>query len=229
MKARFLIIGVSIVSGLATLAAVLYQHHELKNIRTDRETQAAQIAGSSVDPSPMDAVEPSTPSPAASSNLWELLRLRSQVGQLMEQKRQLAKMRDENQRLREQVSAIGTNNSSGAALPPGYIRRSQARWVGMNTLEDTVQSFLWAAQNRDSTNLLRVLTSECGERILQRGGFAFGELFDTIRTLPGMRLVNQKQLPDGSVQAQFEIMPGQPESRIHFQQIGGEWKMDMGS
>ena len=43
----------------------------------------------------------------------------------------------------------GTNSSSGT-LPPGYVRKRQARLVGYNTPEDTIQSFLWAVQNHDA-------------------------------------------------------------------------------
>ena len=52
--------------------------------------------------------------------------------------------------------------AGGIQLPPGYIRKSEARMVGYSTPDDTLQSFLWAIQNRDLTNVLQALAPDSG-------------------------------------------------------------------
>ena len=45
--------------------------------------------------------------------------------------------------------------------------------------------------------------------------------------LPGMRLVDPRQMPDGSIEAGFEFLPGEPmPDKLRFEKIEGQWRMD---
>ena len=48
----------------------------------------------------------------------------------------------------------------GFQLPPGYVRKRDARLVGFNTPEDTLQSLLWAIQNHDLAKVLEAFTPD---------------------------------------------------------------------
>ena len=196
MKRRLLIIA-SILLCTAAVAAVLIQRQQLADLR------ASQASPPSIDDSsPMPAA---TPVPDAATP--ELLQLRSQVSQLTERKRELAGARSENQQLLAQQAARKVNPASNA-LPAGYIRRADAKWAGTSSPENTMQSFLWAVQNHDLTNLLQVVGERTAAEMLKAAHDQGSDFFKGASSLPGMRLVNQKQLPDGSISARMEFMPG---------------------
>ena len=163
----------------------------------------------------------------------ELLRLRSQATQLAARKRELAGVQGENERLHAQLASRSTNSPAGSTLPPGYIRRKEAQWVGLSTPENTMQSFLWAIQNQDVASFLRTLTPESAQKMLPQGGdpeaWIVRKSFKEASIIPGLRVVNQEPQPDGSIEAQLEIVPGQSseQQNVRFRQIDGEWKVDM--
>jgi len=84
-----------------------------------------------------------------------LLRLRNEVSRLTGRKRELTGALTENESLRAQLARRATNSPAGTGLPAGYIRKNQAKMAGYNTPEDTIQSLLWALNNRDFPNLLQ--------------------------------------------------------------------------
>jgi hypothetical protein len=229
MNQRIFVIGSSSVFFLATLAGVFVQSRELSSLRADQQRQLAFATRannqSSRTTADVQSEESSASRSGPSPTLLELLRLRSQVGQLTERKRELTSARAENERLHAQLATRSTNSPPGTTLPSGYIRRSQAQWAGMNTPENTMQSLLWAVQNRDPTNLLQLLTPESRQKLLQEAGDTPENVFEKL-TVPGLRVVRQQQLPDGSIELQIEVIPGQPTpARILFRQLSGEWKM----
>jgi hypothetical protein len=97
-----------------------------------------------------------------------------------------------------------------------------------NTPEDAVQSFLWALQNQNLTNLLQLLTPESARKPMQEGGVNSPEkLSEVTAVLPGMRLVDPQQMPDGSIEARVEFLPGEPmPDKLRFEKIGGQWRME---
>src|ERR1017187_5241029 len=225
MNPRILVIGVLIILCLTTLAGVFVQSRELGSLRADQQRQlasATRVRNQSLPTAGGGQAEETATSTS------EPFQLRSQVGQLLNQKRELTSARAENERLHAQLATRSTNSPAGTTLPAGYIRRSQAQWAGMNTPENTMQSLLWAVQNRDPTNFLKLFTPESRQKLLREAGDAPDKVFGEMSTIPGLRVVSQQPLPDGSVELQVEIMPGQPlPGGIHFRQMGGEWKMDI--
>jgi hypothetical protein len=232
MNPRILIIGATTLACLAMLVGIAGQRRELATLRTELQPPPAPEAVPGDSPAAPTATEGPAgnapgPGPVLSPSP-ELLRLRSQAGQLADRKRELAGARTENEQLRVQLAARGTNAPAGQPLPPGYIRRSEAQWVGANTPENTIQSFLWALQNHDLTNLVKLMMPESGQKMMRQAGDSPDKFFEGAGMLPGMRIFNQQQMPDGSIQAEFEIMPGEPlPEKIRFQLMEGQWKLEI--
>ena len=174
MKGRALLSGVLVVLCAATLWGVWDQRSQLAGLRAEQQQLAAQLAARQGNAEPAAAPETggagSAAPPAALAATPELLRLRSEVTRLTERRRELAGVRAENERLRAQLASRGTNGPGGFQLPPGYMRKRDARMVGFNTPDDTLQTLLWAVQNHDLTNVLQAFTPEQAEEIRAQAG-----------------------------------------------------------
>ena len=158
----------------------------------------------------------------------ELLRLRNQVSQLSARQRELAGVATEADRLRAQLALQQTNTPAGARLAPGYIRKAEARLVGYATPEDTVQSFLWALQQRNFTNLLQTMTPDVARKLqtmVEQSGRSNEEFFKDSDVLPGLAIRGRENLPDGSVQLQVEMVPGVPPEKFLVRNVNGQWKL----
>ncbi len=231
MKWRGLLGGFLVVVCLATLWGVWDQRNQLAGLRADQQQLLAQVA-TNASASPATA-EPGggglgAPKPTLVVTP-ELLRLRSEVTRLTERRRELAGVRAENERLHAQLASRGTNGAGGVQLPPGYIRKSEARMVGYGTPDDTLQSLLWAVHNRDLTNVLQAFTPERAQDLRARAGEssqALQEFFGQAAALVGMRVVKREQeASDGSVAVEVEVLPNMPTEHISFRQINGQWKI----
>jgi hypothetical protein len=159
----------------------------------------------------------------------ELLRLRSEVTRLTERRRELAGERAENERLRAQFATRGTNAAAGIRLPPGYIRRSEARNLGYSTPENTLQTFLWAMHNRDLTNFLQTLAPDVSARFRAQAGESrqpIDEFFNQTAGFVGVRILGRtQQSSDGSMALQVEVVPGVSSPPMIFRQFDGQWKI----
>ena len=222
MNLRLLFTGILTAVCLATLASALIQRQQLAGLRAEQQGLITQLGTAQDASSPADRVTTSTTvSNSVTTPSLELLKLRSEVTRLTGRRRELAAARGENQHLRVQLAANRTNVSAANALPPGYLRRSEARFVGYNTPADTIQSLLWAVQNRDFTNLLAAFTPETARQMQQDKDF-----FENVSIIPGMHIKSQQQMPDGSIELEVEIVPGEPlPGRMRFHQINGQWKL----
>jgi len=231
MNRRGLFGGFLVVVCVATLWGVWDQRNQLAGLRADQQQLLAQAAANSAEP-PL----PSQPGGAASETpvstsavTPELLRLRSEVTRLTERRRELTGVRAENERLRAQLASRGTNGPAGVQLPPGYMRKSEAKMVGYSTPDATLQSLLWAVQSRDLTNVLQAFAPERAEELRAQAGDSrqsVEEFFSKAAALVGMRMVKQEQqASDGSVAVEVEVLPGMPPERISFRQINGQWKI----
>jgi hypothetical protein len=113
-------------------------------------------------------------------------------------------------------------------VSPGYLRKSEARLVGYNSPDDTIQSMLWSIQNHDMTNLLQALAPDQADQLRERlaqGKRSSEDFFGDAGTVPGMAILRRKQLPDGSVELEVEMAPGLNPDPIRMQQFGGQWKI----
>jgi hypothetical protein len=233
MNRRALLGGFLVVVCLTTLWGVWRQRSQLAGLRAEQQqllAQQAARADNSVSPrtAEVTGVSSGTPQPALVVTP-ELLRLRNEVTRLTERQRELAGVRPENERLRAQLASRGTNGPGGFQLPPGYVRRSEARFVGYNTPEDTLQSVMWAARSHDLTNILQAFAPEVAEQIRAQAGESPQSLEDFWNQsvgLVGMRIVSRKpEASDGSITVEVEVAPGVPNAEVTFRQINGQWKM----
>ena len=148
MKGRALFSGFLVVVCLATLWGVWDQRSQLAGLRAEQQQAMAHLAARADGTAPAATADAggavSAARPAAPAATPELLRLRSEVTRLTERRRELQGVRAENERLRAQLASRTHNGLRGSQSPPGYIRKSEARMVGLNTPEDTLQTLLWA-------------------------------------------------------------------------------------
>ena len=216
------VVCVAIICGLAV------QQSQLIRLRAEQRKLVAQLA-----PAPDSAAQTATggldTGTAAASVPTELLRLRNEVTRLTERRRELAGVRAENEQLRAQVASRGTNTAAATAPPPGYVRKAEARMVGYNTPEDTIQSLLWAIQSRDFTNLLQAFTPDEAatmQESVHRFNRPLEDYFPHAKTVPGMAIVDRTEQSDGMVELKVEIGPNVPQELIRLRQVGGQWKID---
>jgi len=222
-----------VVVCLTPLWGVWRQRSQLAELRADQQQLLAQRPANtdgSASPATTEApgASPAIPLPALVVTP-ELLRLRNEVTRLTERRRELAGVRPENEQLRAQLAIRGTNGPGGLPLPPGYVRRSEARFVGYNTPEDTLQSVLWAARSHDLTNILQAFAPEVAEQLRAQAGESpqsLEEFWSKSAGLVGMRIVSRKpEASDGSITVEVEVAPGVPNAEVTFRQINGQWKM----
>jgi hypothetical protein len=231
MNRRVLLSGFLLVVCLTTLWAVWGQRNQLAGLRADQQQLLAQLASNS--PASLTTAyagaAPSGTPPPALVVTPELLRLRSEVTRLTERRLDLQGVRAENERLLAQLASRATNGPGGLPLPPGYIRKSEARMVGYKSPDDTLQSLLWAVQSHDLTNVLQAFTPDGAEEIRAQAGESresIADFFSMSAALVGMRVVKRDQAAsDGSVAVDVEVVPGEPGPRISFRQINGQWKI----
>ena len=221
MKAHPFLFSLSLAVCLTMLCAAGVQRRQLVNLRAEQQrilTEAALLDASTKVP----AREMTRAQPVSR----ELLQLRNQVSQLRRQRDELQLVRAEHEQLLQQVAARGTNALS---LPPNYIRKAEARLVGYNSPEETIQSFLYAVRNQDMTNLLQAFTPGAISRLKWQGTGSLenlGKIFQETRALIGLRIINHEQSTADSIGANVEILPGLPPNHIAFRLIGGQWKME---
>ena len=224
MKASALAGGVLVLLCVAELWVLAGQHRQLAGLRDEKQRLEQQGAVASPT-SQARAAEPESPSSRVAATP-EMLRLRAEVTRLEGRRRDMAYVATENGKLRVQLTSAGTNGGRAAS---GYIRASEARLVGYNSPEDTLQSLLWAMHNHDSARFLQAMTAEEANKLSGNGNFA--QEFEKMDALVGMRIVETRPLEDGSVSAKIQINPGlqdDPEpmgGSIKFQRVNGEWKI----
>jgi hypothetical protein len=230
MKPRPVIIGFCLALCVATIAGVAVQGRRLDALRAEEQQLQLEIqklnfnpAGPEIRPDESNRAR-TRPSISPSS---ELLRLRNQVSLLSRRQRELAAVPAENERIHARLAEARTNAAN--ALPPGYVRRSEARFSGYMEPEATLQTMLWAIQNRDFTNLMASFTPEIAgefQKELERTGKTAEEFFKGSEVLPGMNVVSRNSTTNDLMELQVEIVPGQGTQTIRFRQVNGEWKMD---
>jgi hypothetical protein len=224
MNIRILITTASVGLCALTVAGVAVQSKQLGELRAEHQ-RIMQERESSAAEAPAPAVAPAADSGSTSH---ELLRLRNEVNRLTSRRKELEGVASENERLRTQVAASKTNRVAANLNLEGFIRKSTARNVGYATPEDTMQTMLWAVQNKDVAGMAQAFTPEMADEFqkeiakIQAEGRDF---FEHAKELPGFRVVERQQLPDGVIVLKVEIAPGSGTEDVRFQLINGQWKM----
>jgi len=219
MKPRPFLICLSLTASVAMLGAVAIQRLQVVDLRAEQQQKLADAtAPAETLPPPQVASYPSVSR--------ELLQLRNQVGQLRRRRDELLPVRAEHDRLVLELAARATNASS---LPRNFIRKSEARLVGYNSPEATLQSFLYAIRNRDLTNFFQAFTPEGVSQLKSQGLESpdrLEKLFDDSQDLIGLSILNQEQLQPDLIMANVQFLPGLPPDKVFFRLINSQWKMD---
>ena len=221
MNARPFLVSLSLAACLAMLCAVGLQRRQIVDLQAERQQSLSEatLPDASTDATTTEML----PAPPVSR---ELLQLRNQVSQLRRRRDELQLVRAEHEQLLQQVAARGTN---ALPPPPNYIRKTEARLVGYNSPEDTIQSFLYAVRNQDMTNLLQAFTPEAISRLKWQGtesSESLEKFFQGTRALIGLRIIKHEESTADYIRANIEILPGLPPNQIGFRLIGGEWKIE---
>jgi hypothetical protein len=225
MTSRALWSGILITAGLLGITGAWQQRERLAELRHQR---LALLTATTASPTDTNTPAPAAPQAAPEQVppvSPELLRLRREVSELSARVRALGTLSNENSRLRTQAA----NPKTGAALPPGYLRANQAQRVGFSSPDDTLQTFLWAARNRDLDCFTQCLTPEKAamfEQMIQQTGDT-NSVFEGTGAMVGFLIRDRHTEPDGSVELMVEVVPGQPPDPIHLRQVNGGWRMTM--
>lgn len=222
-----------IVLSAASLWGVLAQKRQLSELQTERAKLESANQSTSA-----PAADVSAPTPAAEVPR-ELLQLRAEIARLSQQQRELSGARAQNEKLRLELENRRTNTLT-KRIDSVHIRASSARWVGYGTPEDTLQSLLWAAQNRNLDKFLEALAPEEAVELKtkiegsENPAQAAEQFFKEEVTLPwGFDIVERDQLADDSIALKIQIATTNgidaraldTSEPLGFRQIAGQWKL----
>ena len=225
---RELIISLGVAVSVTMMVVVLLRQSRVATLEAERAQILAQLADpAKVSPTVAPADSPDFNQNSRSPSI-ELLQLRAEVTRLGSRKRELANARLDNNRLHSELTARGTNVPGAAALPVGYIRKSQARNLGYHTPDATFETVLWAIQNRDSSAFLKAINPEIVKQFETRmqSPSSTEEFFKEADSWLGMHVVGSEAGADGEVVLMVEIEPSMPSpERFRFKQFGGQWKL----
>jgi hypothetical protein len=223
MKGGTFILSLLIVTSLGLLSGVIVQERQLGRLRSEQQRLIAQMSGGVE-----SGLAPATAAPeerlASPEVPFELLQLRNEANRLARRKQELNAARGENERLKQQLATSRTNRGG---LPPGFLRKSEARMMGYQTPEATLQTFLWAMHGRNLTNLLETLTPEAVARINKPYAHRPPEeIFEGSEALVGLGVIESERMADGLMRLKLQLTPELPPANLTFRLIGNEWKMD---
>jgi hypothetical protein len=228
MKPRTVVICASLAVCGLSIAGVVLQAHQLDVLRNEGKRLQRELKDFQ-DEQSKQTIPSSDMKPVMSSPSSELLRLRNQVSQLTRRQRELANVQVENERLQTRIASAHTNIVR--QLPPGYIRKAEARNMGYSTPEATLETMLWAIQNRDFANVLGSFSPKIADKLrqeIQRKGDSTEEFFKQAGALPGFNVIQRGAISNDVVELKVEIVPGSGEEGqpMRFRLINGEWKLD---
>jgi hypothetical protein len=219
-----IIVGFVAVCG-AGLWGILSQGRQVSELQAEQNRlESVRLATNNP---PAEIIATPSPTPEVPR---ELLQLRAEVARLSQQQRELAVTRQENERLRLQLENRRTNHAAAGFMGTGYVRKSELKWLGYNSPEDTLQSLFWAMKNHDLDKLLGALTSEQAQQFRE----AFQLTHDSAEQFfksqepgmpPGFRISDRHQNDDGTILLRVDVAPDIPGETFTFRQIGGQWKI----
>jgi hypothetical protein len=216
MTSRSIItIGFAVLCG-AALWGILAQGRQVSELRAEEQRlESERLATNASAAETISVPTPEVPR--------ELLQLRAEVARLSQQQRELARARTENEKLRLQVEDRRTNSASLKAAGAGYIRMSDAKWLGYNTPQDTLQSAFWALQNHDLEKYLDALEPDVAAAI--RESSSADDFFKGKVIPPRYRIKEEQQIKEGFVEVQVEISPDIDPISFALRQVDGQWKL----
>lgn len=223
------------IAVIATGLVLAMQHSRSKTLHAREafalEATASRLPSTLASATPSaEAVAVSTSEPLTPDEKLELMQLRDRVSSLRERQRSGPGVSNENAQLRTQLASFGS--AAQGTLPPGYLRRVDARNVGAATPEAAMESFLWAIRHRDVDAVLGAIVF----REVQLGNFLRQQLEsgadnDFTRTiegaLPGFRVAGKQELEPDRVRLDLDLGPGVKRTEeVHFRRVDGDWRLE---
>lgn len=226
MNRRLTLAALGLIGVIVTVALTQRQQQELGALQQQiltLSTRAGELTNAPSATMPMNAPEPVV---VASGPSLELLRLRSQVGQLERRKRELAGASVEQQRLQAQLTNRAPAEAADVRLPPGYIRRAAARNIGQATPDAALETFMWAVHHRDLSVLMQCFDPKHREDIeksLKQAGSEDG-FFKGADGLVGGLITTRETQADGSVVLKLQVNPQSADTEnMRFRLVDGRW------
>jgi hypothetical protein len=223
MSPRSFITILLAITCAAAIWRVVAQGNQLSGLRAEQkhlEAANPETNSGAIELAPTLSTTPEVPR--------ELLQLRAEVARLSQQQRELASARSENERLRLQVENRRTNSAAAKGVGGGYVKTSEAKWLGYSRPADTLQSFLWAKKNHDLGKFMEALTPEAANQVkemLQNGYRTPDQLFGDKELPPTYRIGERREQGTDYIEVEVQIAPDIPGDFFLFQQIGGQWKL----
>ena len=234
-KLKLGVISAVVAAGMAT--PIVMQHRSQARLRDENQSLRQQVDQlvqlKSENERLSNLVVQANNNQLSKEQLSELMKLRSEVGELRKQQKTLGK-----------VQATVGGQSSLTATPPSEavkentIPRESWRFAGYATPETALQSVAWAMSKGDAKTFLASLSPETQKTYAQQfEGKTENEiatlLSEEIGQLPALRLDRKKVSADGEVGFvlnSHETDDGTTKTRdeavMTFRKIGGEWKLD---
>jgi hypothetical protein len=226
VNARFSVILVVAMAGLLAGLGAFRQRAQLSGLRSElAQLQSRRAAVARPISNPVAREPAPAAAPLSEADKQELMRLRGEVAGLLRRQRELASVRQENASLRGSVSP-GTANAIGTKLPPGYVRRAQAKLAGTGSPEAALQSFFWSLEHRDTNQLFQVIDLDVSQQLqeqLTRDGI--DKFWEEARQLPGYAVVASEPVSDSEVRLQVQLIPDTDPERIELRRDAGGWRI----
>lgn len=232
-KGRAIVIVVAIAAGLSGIA---WQRSALSDLREENRrlrdhTAAAERMARENGDIPQLRVE-NEEIRTLRTETRDLHKLRNEVRQLREQVKGLAQVRNENQRLRISASRTNTATTSAAVQPP--VTLDQVSFMGMETPEATLQSFLWAVRQEDIQTFRNCLTPERQAEMASRSEDMIREYVKGLKSqMNGLRIAARKDVSADEVQLGLLIYAenlephAESKAALSFKRIGNQWRLDV--
>lgn len=202
-------------------------HQQRRVVELRRQLAAASQADSILAP-PVDeaAVSPGTgarATPLTEAEKLQLLRLRAEVSRLRQAVKSTATTRNPSH-------APGATNVINAAVPPSYRLAAQWEFKGFESPEAAIESFFWAARNRDTNAITQALPpAPLAATGTKPTLVEFDSVFNAVGNLPGIQLLSTRLVSDteAEVELQFDPRPDGLRDKLKCRRIGVEWRLDM--
>jgi hypothetical protein len=161
----------------------------------------------------------------------ELPKLRNEVRKLREDKRELERLQAENERLAATLKVAPKTSKPRLSEAEGFVLKENWSRAGFATPEATVQTFCWAAANRDMAALAECATAEVRknmEKEMQKSaveGKSFEEQFEPFAKMQGFRIGERKQISEDTVELSVQAAVGGRPLLMRLKLLNGEWKL----
>lgn len=224
---RVIVVSLGVATGVTMLLAVFLLQNRIATLKTERAQVLARLAAPAETGQPASLANPQAVKQSFDSPAIELLRLRAEVTRLGNRKRELGGAQAENQRLQAQIAACGPNVPGAVVPPASYILKSQARNLGYSTPEATIETLLWAIQNRDPSRFLQAFDPQLAKQLETRmqNSSSTDALFEEFSALPGIHIRKKMDGTDGEVVVTMGIAPEANSQPWRLKQLGGQWKL----